>query len=229
MSQVAAAALGAPRRRLDAADHRRARHASAEVVLLQARPLGGYFQLGRDLGACVVSALAGRTPYRHLRLFDRNAPRFMPNCGHTISFQTKNLGGKNDNNATPTCRSQLTPKAKRIGSPQPCCAVATVARRHGRDHDISLCGERNAPRPNRRFLPRPTEPLPLGPLPGSRYPDSHLESLKKAQGFRFGPDGFPGLRRHHGGWSAFATGFPMGGGTGLLPGWPLRAVQRHSQ
>ena len=30
---------------------------------------------------------------------------------------------------------------------------------------------------------RSTAPLPLGPLPGSRYPDSRLESLKKPNGF----------------------------------------------
>jgi gluconolactonase len=35
-----------------------------------------------------------------------------------------------------------------------------------------------------------TEPLPLGPLPGSRYPDSHLESLKKSK-VSFGPADFP--------------------------------------
>jgi len=35
-----------------------------------------------------------------------------------------------------------------------------------------------------------TEPLPLGPLPGSRYPDSHLESVKKPK-VSFGPAGFP--------------------------------------
>src|SRR3984957_16467789 len=35
-----------------------------------------------------------------------------------------------------------------------------------------------------------TDPLPLGPLPGSRYPDSHLESLKKPK-VSFGPTGFP--------------------------------------
>jgi len=34
-----------------------------------------------------------------------------------------------------------------------------------------------------------TEPLPLGPLPGSRYPDSHLESAKPK--VSFGPSGFP--------------------------------------
>ena len=37
---------------------------------------------------------------------------------------------------------------------------------------------------------RSTAPLPLGPLPGSRYPDSHLESLKKP-GVAFGAAGFP--------------------------------------
>src|SRR3954468_2058995 len=34
-----------------------------------------------------------------------------------------------------------------------------------------------------------TEPLPLGPLPGSRYPDAHLESAKPR--LSFGPNGFP--------------------------------------
>jgi gluconolactonase len=37
---------------------------------------------------------------------------------------------------------------------------------------------------------RSTDPLRLGPLPGSRYPDSHLESLKKPE-VSFGPAGFP--------------------------------------
>ncbi|MGY3109543.1 gluconolactonase [Bradyrhizobium sp. LM3.4] len=37
---------------------------------------------------------------------------------------------------------------------------------------------------------RSTAPLPLGPLPGSRYPDSHLESAKKGPP-SFGPSGFP--------------------------------------
>ncbi|MGJ4929596.1 SMP-30/gluconolactonase/LRE family protein [Bradyrhizobium sp. HKCCYLS2038] len=35
-----------------------------------------------------------------------------------------------------------------------------------------------------------TDPLPLGPLPGSRYPDSHLESAKKPK-LSFGPAEFP--------------------------------------
>ena len=33
-------------------------------------------------------------------------------------------------------------------------------------------------------------PLPLGPLPGARYPDARLESMKKS-GATFGPSGFP--------------------------------------
>jgi len=37
---------------------------------------------------------------------------------------------------------------------------------------------------------RATERLPLGPLSGSRYPDSHLESMKKPK-VSFGPTGFP--------------------------------------
>lgn len=36
---------------------------------------------------------------------------------------------------------------------------------------------------------RSTQPLPLGPLPGSRYPDSHLESAHPK--VSFGPAGFP--------------------------------------
>src|ERR1700692_3939046 len=34
-----------------------------------------------------------------------------------------------------------------------------------------------------------TDPLPLGPLTGSRYPDSHLESAHPK--LSFGPAGFP--------------------------------------
>jgi gluconolactonase len=38
---------------------------------------------------------------------------------------------------------------------------------------------------------RPTEPLPLGPLSGSVYPDPHLESMVKPKEPTFGPAGFP--------------------------------------
>ena len=36
-----------------------------------------------------------------------------------------------------------------------------------------------------------TDPLPLGPLPGARYPDSRLEAAKKGAKPSFGPPGFP--------------------------------------
>jgi gluconolactonase len=36
-----------------------------------------------------------------------------------------------------------------------------------------------------------TDPLPLGPLPGARYPDSRLEAAKKGGKPSFGPPGFP--------------------------------------
>ena len=38
---------------------------------------------------------------------------------------------------------------------------------------------------------RATGPLPLGPLPGSVYPDPHLESMVKPKEPTFGPAGFP--------------------------------------
>ena len=40
-------------------------------------------------------------------------------------------------------------------------------------------------------LGRSTEPLPLGPLSGSVYPDPHLESMVKPKEPTFGPSGFP--------------------------------------
>ena len=56
---------------------------------------------------------------------------------------------------------------------------------------VTPFGQTGAPTPS-------TDPLPLGPLPGSRYPDSHLESLKKPN-VSFGPSGFPAFAGHHGG------------------------------
>src|SRR4029077_20542357 len=55
------------------------------------------------------------------------------------------------------------------------------------------------------LAPRP--PLPLGPLPGSRYPDPHIESLDK----RF--KGSPGT----GSVERIATGFRWAGGPVYVP------------
>jgi gluconolactonase len=48
---------------------------------------------------------------------------------------------------------------------------------------VTPFGQTGAPTPM-------TDPPPLGPLPGSRYPDPHLESMKKPP-VSFGPAGFP--------------------------------------
>jgi gluconolactonase len=46
-----------------------------------------------------------------------------------------------------------------------------------------------------------SEPLPLGPLPGGRYPDPHVESLKKAKG---APSDKPGSRASRVPWRSSA-------------------------
>ena len=68
-----------------------------------------------------------------------------------------------------------------------------------------------------------TEPLPLGPLPGSRYPNSHLESAHP--GITFGPAGFPAFA----GTMAVervATGFRWAEGPVYFPrgGWCCSAT-----
>ena len=75
---------------------------------------------------------------------------------------------------------------------------------------------------------RSTDKLPLGPLPGSRYPDSHLESAKKGGQADVRPGRLPGLCRHHGG-RARRNRHALGRRAGLLPGRALRAVLRHPQ
>jgi gluconolactonase len=55
----------------------------------------------------------------------------------------------------------------------------------------SLAAESVAPFGQTGAPTRSTEPLPLGPLPGSRYPDSHLEAAKKSSKPNFGPPDFP--------------------------------------
>ncbi|MGA2125201.1 MAG: SMP-30/gluconolactonase/LRE family protein, partial [Xanthobacteraceae bacterium] len=54
---------------------------------------------------------------------------------------------------------------------------------------------------------RPSDPLPLGPLPGSRYPDPHIEGLDK----RF--KGSPGT----GSVERIATGFRWAEGPVYFP------------
>jgi gluconolactonase len=62
-------------------------------------------------------------------------------------------------------------------------AAATAAATTAYATTVTPYGETGAPL-------SPTPPLPLGPLPGSRYPDPHIESLKKPP-VSFGATGFP--------------------------------------
>src|SRR4030088_2211579 len=62
-------------------------------------------------------------------------------------------------------------------------AATAVTMKAASAASVTPFGQTGAPTPS-------TDSLPLGPLPGSRYPDSHLESLKKPK-VSFGPDGFP--------------------------------------
>ena len=61
----------------------------------------------------------------------------------------------------------------------------------------------------------PTIPLPLGPLPGSRYPDPHLESLRKPKG-ALGPAGFPAFAGTNA-VERIATGFRWAEGPVYFP------------
>src|SRR4051794_14890768 len=62
-------------------------------------------------------------------------------------------------------------------------AASAVTMKTASAASVAPLGQTGAPAPA-------TEPLPLGPLPGGRYPDSHLESMKKPK-VSFGPAGFP--------------------------------------
>src|SRR3981189_281016 len=63
-----------------------------------------------------------------------------------------------------------------------------------------------------------TDPLPLGPLPGARYPDSRLESMKKPK-VSFGPTGFPAFAATMA-VERVATGFRWAEGPGYFPAGP---------
>jgi len=62
---------------------------------------------------------------------------------------------------------------------------------------------------------KPTPPLPLGPLPNARYPDSHIESMKKPP-VSFGPSGFPAFAGT-GAVERIATGFRWAEGPVYFP------------
>jgi len=87
-------------------------------------------------------------------------------------------------------------------------AAAAMAMKAAAAETVAPLGQTGAPL-------KPTQPLPLGPIPNSRYPDSHIESMKKPA-VSFGPSGFPAFA----GTSAVervATGFRWAEGPVYFP------------
>jgi len=111
----------------------------------------------------------------------------MPNCGHTISFQTKTWEEKMTTTLPhlpqPTDAKANGLDRRTVLRGATVLAATAVTMKSASAASVTPLGQTGAPTTS-------TEPLPLGPLPGSRYPDSHLESLKKPK-VSFGPDGFP--------------------------------------
>jgi gluconolactonase len=140
----------------------------------------------------------------------------MPECGLTISSQQKrseeimtslltfphqkdNHQKDNDEPSSVDRRTLLKGAAA--------IAAAAVTVKAAAAETVTPFGETGAP-------VRSTQRLPLGPLPGSRYPDSHLESAKPK--VSFGPAGFPAFA----GTSAVervATGFRWAEGPVYFP------------
>src|ERR1700730_12078308 len=111
----------------------------------------------------------------------------MPDCGHMISSQQKTW---EEIMTTPLTFPEHPDKGGSGGFDRrtlikgaAATAAPAVTMKAASAATVTPFGETGVPT-------RSTEKLPLGPLPGSRYPDSHLESLKKPK-VSFGPTGFP--------------------------------------
>jgi gluconolactonase len=117
-------------------------------------------------------------------LFDQNLPALCRIVGYDFlptkireEIMTNSLhSDRQTAGAWPLDRRKLLRGAATIAATAVTMKAATAA-------TVTPSGQTAAPT-------RPTDKLPLGPLSGSRYPDSHLESLKKPK-VSFGPTGFP--------------------------------------
>src|ERR1700692_2915361 len=104
----------------------------------------------------------------------------MPDCGQMVSFQKTH---REETMTSPLTflNKQSLDRRNLIRGPGACAptpATATAASAA----TVAPSGQLGAPTQS-------TDPLPLGPLSGSRYPDSHLESAHPK--LSFGPAGFP--------------------------------------
>src|SRR5262249_23745666 len=117
----------------------------------------------------------------YLKLLHPTA-RFMPDCGHMVSSQQKIRRKQMTTPLTfpgnhPFNRRTLMKGAASLAATAATMTAASAA-------TVAPLGQTGAPT-------TATDPLPLGPLTGGRYPDSHLESAKKSSKPTFGPNGFP--------------------------------------
>src|SRR5260221_12895057 len=114
--------------------------------------------------------------------------RFMPDCGHMVSSQQKMW---EEIMTTPLTYPDHHDKGgpdgfdrRKLLKGAAALAATAVTMKAAAAATVTPFGQTGAPTTS-------TDPLPLGPLTGSRYPDSHLESAKKSTKPSFGPPGFP--------------------------------------
>jgi gluconolactonase len=107
----------------------------------------------------------------------------MPDCPRTMSSHKES---REEIMTTPLTFPdiQSVNRRKLIRGATALAAAAVTATGVSAAETVAPFGQTGAPT-------RSTDKLPLGPLSGSRYPDSHLEAGKKASKPTFGPNGFP--------------------------------------
>jgi gluconolactonase len=107
----------------------------------------------------------------------------MPDCGLMFSSQQKIREETMTTSLTfPDPRQGGRFDRRKILTGAAALAASAVTMKTASAASVAPLGQTGAPTLS-------TEPLPLGPLPGSRYPDAHLESAKPK--VSFGPSGFP--------------------------------------
>ena len=102
-----------------------------------------------------------------------------------FSSQQKNMGGNHDK-LTDLSRFPTTGGGfdrRKILTGAAALAASAVTMKTASAASVAPLGQTGAPT-------TASPPLPLGPLPGARYPDARLESMKKPK-VSFGPTGFP--------------------------------------
>jgi gluconolactonase len=106
----------------------------------------------------------------------------MPDCRHIVSSQQKKREETMTTPLTLPSNSRLGRRSLLKGAAA--LAATAVTTQAASAATVAPLGQTGAPTTS-------TDPLPLGPLPGSRYPASQLEAAEKSPKPTFGPSGFP--------------------------------------